>query len=269
MKKRLLLLFISIMAINTVNAQDDNYYPPAREKSRIDPNRLRFGAFFAPNISWMKPTASRSNDRLYNVSSRGSRTGYAWGLLMDYYFTENYGLSTGFQFNTTGGRILATYNNNITPPAEAYVKFADFNYRLQYLEVPLHFKVISDEITSGLKIFGNIGLGLGINVSKKATYEVITSRPVINGSVDQRTTGDNEKLIGAFSIAPVLFQLNVGGGVEYPISDKISLYSGLFFNNGFTPDVTNPREIKQGYEGKFSDGGVRLNNFALRIGLFF
>lgn len=269
MKKYLLLLFINLLILNTAAAQDYEYGPPERGGRRIDPQRLRFGVFFAPNISWMKPTASRSNDRLYNVKKFGSRTGYGWGMLIDYYFTENYGLATGFQFNTTGGRILATFNNTMPVPTEAYVKYADFNYRLQYIEVPLNFKVKSDEITSGLKVFGNFGLALGINVSKKATYEVVTSRQVIGGSVEQIAAGDNEKLIGTFSINPILFQLNVGGGVEYPISNKISLYSGLFFNNGFTPDVTNPSHIKQGYDGKFSDGGIRLNNFALRIGLFF
>jgi hypothetical protein len=268
MKKHLLLLFISLLIANIAMAQDYEY-EPARGGRKINPDRLRFGVFFAPNLSWMKPTASRSNDRLYDVKSNSSRTGYAWGLMIDYYFTENYGLASGFQLNTTGGRILATFNSTMPIPNEAYVKRADFNYRLQYLELPFHFKVKSDEISSGLKAFGNIGLSLGINTSKKATYEVRTVRPIAGGNVEEVASGDNEKLIGSFSINPILFQLNVGGGIEYPISNKISLYTGLFFNNGFTPDVTNPTNIKQGYAGKFSDGGVRINNFALRIGLFF
>lgn len=269
MKKHLLVLIVNLLILNTVAAQDYDNEPSYSGRNRIDPGRLRFGVFIGPNISWMKATANKSDDRQYNVKSNGSRTGYAWGLMLDYFFTENYGLSTGFHFNTTGGRIVSTFNNAMPVPTDAYVKFADFNYRLQYIELPLNFKVKSDEITQGLKAFGNIGLGMGINVSKKATYQVISSRQVIGGPVDQVTAGDNEKITGTFSITPILFQLNVGGGVEYPVSDKISLYAGLFFNNGFTPDVTNPRDIKIGYEGKFSDGGVRLNNFALRIGLFF
>jgi len=46
----------------------------------------------------------------------------------------------------------------------------------------------------------------------------------------------------------------------------------LFFNNGFAPDATNPEKYdgsRLGYQGTFRDGNVRLNNFALRVGLFF
>jgi hypothetical protein len=80
--------------------------------------------------------------------------------------------------------------------------------------------------------------------------------------------GDREKLKG-LGIAPVLLQMNIGGGIEIPVTDKMSIYTGLFFNNGFVPDVTNPKELDLDYKGRFSDGNVRLNNIALRLGMFF
>ena len=70
-----------------------------------------------------------------------------------------------------------------------------------------------------------------------------------------------------------MLQMNIGAGAEYPISNKLTAYAGLFFNNGFTPDATAPQKYdseKLGYgKGEFKDGNTRLNNFALRIGLFF
>ena len=57
--------------------------------------------------------------------------------------------------------------------------------------------------------------------------------------------------------------------MEYAVSSKMSVYAALLFNNGFAPDVTNPKELDLDYKGKFSDGNVRMNNIALRLGLFF
>lgn len=242
--------------------------PVSRTKGNTELRKFRFGVYFAPNISWMKPTANKSDDRLYVVESQGSRGGYSWGLLADYYFAENYGIATGFQLNTTGGKILAEQNLQVDQDTTTdVVKSADIAYRVQYLEIPFNLKLRSDEIGKGVRVFGQLGLTAGINISKKATYEVLY-RDIATAS-DKTVTGENEKLQGGLSIAPVMLQMNVGAGIEYPITEKMSFYTGLFFNNGFAPDATNPREIKLDYKGKFSDGNVRLNSFSLRFGIFF
>lgn len=234
-------------------------------------NNFRFGVFIAPNISWMKPTANKSDDKQYLVSSEGNKAGFTWGLLMDYPFDDNYGIATGFYLTTTGGKILATQNTNVAQPnLTNIVKSADFDYRLQYLEVPFALKLRSDEMAGGINLFGQMGLALGINISKKATYDVVyTDTSSAGGIIDKTASGEKEKLFGGLSIAPVMLSLNIGGGIEYALTNKMSLYLGLFFNNGFAPDVTNPRAIDMDYKGKFSDGNVRMNNFSLRVGLFF
>ena len=69
-----------------------------------------------------------------------------------------------------------------------------------------------------------------------------------------------------------MFQMNIGAGAEYPLNNKLRAYAGIFFNNGFAPDATNPQDFdedKLGYKGDFRDANTRLNNFALRLGLFF
>lgn len=265
-------LFIFLVA-TTARGQDYDYEQPrgrksSRHSSGVD--YMRFGVFIAPNISWMKPTANKSDDRQYLVTANGSRTGFTWGLMIDNFFSENYGVSWGFYLNTTGGKILAENNPAVLPSnTPDIVRSADFSYRLQYVEIPLALKLMSDELPGGYKVFGNIGAALALNVSKRATYDVRYYKSLANGNVELPATGDNEKLTGGFSITPVLLEMQIGGGLEYPISEKVSFYTGLFFNNGFGPDVTNPRKYDLGYTGQFTDGSIRLNNFALRIGLFF
>jgi hypothetical protein len=261
--KRTLLVFSLILGVAAAKAQN---YEVVDDGPHIDVNRLRFGAYFAPNVSWMKPTSGKTDNGVYRVRSNGSRVGYTWGLMMDYFFAENYGISTGFQINNTGGSIRT--NRLETDSVANTVYNSDFKYSLQYLEIPFQLKLLSDPIASAndLSVFGQIGLTAGFNIGKKATYEV--------GYTDmyggyQTIEGDKEKLSGSFTIAPFMLQLNIGGGIQKPISEKMDFYFGLFFNNAFLPDVTNPNEYDLDYNGKFSDGNIRLNSFAFRLGLFF
>lgn len=241
------------------------------DKGGAELKKTRFGLFIAPNSSWMKPTASKSNDGLYNVSSNGSKIGYSWGLMVDYFFAENYGITTGVQLNTTGGIINATYDPaKVSNPAPVnLVKTAEIDYRLQYFEVPFGLKLMSDNLSGGLRVFGNLGITAAINFGKKGSYTVSYTDTSAGSVVDKQVTGENEKLRSGLSVTPLLFQMNLGAGVEYQVSNKMSFYAGLFFNNGFAPDVTSPKDLNMGYKGTFTDGNIRLNSMSLKIGMFF
>lgn len=271
--KYLLTILFTLTTTTAALAQYTYGEPIATENGPSNIKKTRFGLFLAPNSSWLKPTSSKSNDGVYEVSSSGSIIGFTWGLMVDHFFAENYGITTGIQLNTTGGNINATYLNTTGAAVPVgTVKAADIDYRLQYLEIPFGLKLMSDNLSSGVRVFGNVGITAGINISKKGNYEITytdTSSNTTTGMQDVVLTGDNEKLRGGLSVTPILFQMNLGGGIEYQATDKMSIYAGLFFNNGFAPDVTNPKELNLNYKGRFSDGNVRLNNIALKIGIFF
>lgn len=270
MKKTLVLTFItSLIALGATAQQYDGTAPTGLENTdkahRIDVKKLHFGAYVAPTVTWMQPNSSKSEDQKYHVDGNGSKMGYLWGLMADYYFTENYGISTGFNLNRGGGEIITSLIHDSGPVANT-VKYANFNYNLQYLDLPFALKLRSDEFKNGLSVFAQIGLTLKINISKKSRYIV---NYYDENATYQTASGDNEILRGGLSINPILLEMNVGGGIEYPITDKLSFYTGIFFNNGFLPDVTNPENYSLGYNGSFKDANTRLNNFALRVGIFF
>lgn len=281
--KQLTLTFTLIIATSIASLAQYTYGEPVGNSNKKSNNnsrpvyslrKTRLGLFVSPLNSWMKPTASKSNDGLYLVESDGSKVGYSWGLMVDHFFAENYGIATGAQLTTTGGIINAEYDAAKLPnPAkEDIVKSARIDYRLQYFEVPFGLKLLSDDLGGGLRIFGNLGITASINIGKKGTYSVTYTKasstvpPVIS---DTTITGENERLRGGLSITPVLFQMNLGAGMEYQITSKMSLYMGLFFNNGFAPDATKPNQLKMDYDGEFTDGNIRLNNLALKVGLYF
>jgi hypothetical protein len=240
------------------------YEPKTRS---IDVNRIRFGAFVAPNISWMKPTAATDDKNEYKTTSDGSKIGFTYGLMADYFFAENYGVVTGISINSTGGKMIASRIAQDTAANKVYR--AEFDYRLQYLDIPLALKLRTDEI-NGFRFFGQLGVSLGFNISKKADYSVNYSDA---SAVRHDTSGTKIKITGDLgTIAPIMMQMNIGAGFEYPFNNKLSAYVAIFFNNGFAPDATNPEKFensKLGYSGTFRDANTRLNNFALRVGLFF
>jgi outer membrane protein W len=270
--KRITLLFVSIFAMSGSSfAQEDDLGNGRRSGvPRQSSTPWHLGVFFAPNVSWMKPNNSKSNDGVHKVVNEGSKVGYNWGLMADYYFSDNYAIETGFDLNTTGGIISTTIVPAMIPAGESYVKTSSFNYTLQYIQVPFNLKLRSDELGPGLKLFGQLGVTGGININKKATYAVTYYD--VNLNADKVATGEKERITGNLTISPLMFSLNVGGGVEYPVGEKLSLYGGIFFNNGFAPDATNPANYTLGYDASgasFKDSNTRLNNFSLRLGVFF
>jgi len=236
----------------------------AQEESstvNIDSKKLRFGVFVAPTMSWMRPTTDKTDDGEYAPENQGSKIGFTYGLMAEYNFADNYAFVTGLQVNMGGGKISSKYIGAERPSG---VVSAEYNYRLNYLEIPVGLKLRTDPI-SGFRFFGQLGLTTGFNIAKKASYTVSYEE----NNVLRTATGNNEKIKGTLAIAPVMFTMNIGAGAEYPINNKLAAYVGIFFNNGFAPDATNPNKYNTPYGATFKDGNTRLNNFALRLGLFF
>lgn len=220
--------------------------------------KVRFGVFVTPTISWMRPTAAKNGDQ--TQKSGGSKVGLTYGLMADYNFTSNYAIATGLQVNSTGGKIET---ENLKAADQGVLK-SNINYSLQFLEIPVALKLKTDPVGK-FTFFGQAGLTLAINISKKMTYDIVQKRAAGDSTYK---SDEKEKITGGVgNIVPVLFQMNVGIGTQYAIGPKLDAYFGIFFNNGFAPDVTKPNKYKGLPE--FNDGNTRLNNFAFRFGFYF
>src|SRR5690606_32481553 len=86
---------------------------------------------FATNMGWI-----RYGDTENHTSS--SKFGFAYGLLADFAFTENYYFSTGLLVNTLNSE--ATYPD---PASNASGSLVSNEYRLQYAEIPISLKLKS------------------------------------------------------------------------------------------------------------------------------
>lgn len=257
-KNRLIALAVVMIAAHPLRAQE----LADKLETHTAPEtfgKLRIGVMVAPGLTWMRPSAEK--DGLQTQRSAGNKIGFMYGLMLDYQFAPNYALISGLQINSTGG-IIETVN----PAAvDLWASKSHMNYSLQYLEIPIGIKLKSDPINR-IRIFGQAGLSMGFNIGKKATYEIVQHRVAGGDSVFKADA--KEKLTGGIgNVAPIMFQMNLGAGIQYAVSKNVDAYLGIFFNNGFAPNATDP--TKNDKLPKFTDGNTRMNSVSLRMGFYF
>jgi hypothetical protein len=213
---------------------------------------VRIGFLLEPNISWFHPAEN-------GVKNDGSKVGINYGLMIDYEFNDNYILATGLQVSHVGGKLSYTGNTwtdknvgYVSADNSAVTNTANYNVSIQYVQIPFAIKLLSDN-KGKANFWGSFGGFLAIPV--KARADVQTNFAV--GGVSNFSK-DNDNVIS--NIQPLNIGMQIGAGVEFPLSNKNSLVAGLIFNNGFI-DAT-----KNGSWG--NDGRVNLNNIALKLGVF-
>lgn len=190
----------------------------AQEKSKV-----RLGLTAHPNFGFLK---------VENGKGDGVSLGFAYGLLSDIDFAENYSFATGLQITSVNGagKIL-----NYQPHHGTKLSNADYDtkFKMQYIEVPLSIKLKTEEVAD-LKWYGQFGLTTGFRISAKMDVEA-----------DNTPIWTDHKANGAtrFFRAGML----IGGGAEYRIDGKTSLLIGATYNNGLTNIGDSNQTVKNHY----------------------
>ncbi len=187
---------------------------------------VSLGITFAPNMAWMRHGDAEGYQNT-------PKFGFAYGLLADFAFTENYYFATGLLINTLNSDVeYADPTINTTPGADLTQSF-----RLQYAEIPITVKLKST-MRYFRSYYGQFGFtgGVKLNAKEKGL-----------GNSTRSSMGDDADF---FRLA-----LQIGGGVEWQLDHNMVMATGLSFNNGFT------RAIK--------DGEPRNSYVAFNFGIFF
>ncbi len=214
---------------------------------------FRIGFLLEPNVGWLHPNEN-------GVSSDGAKVGINYGLMIDYEFADNYILATGLQISQIGGKLSYTGNTwdgkhvgLLSADNSSVNNTANYNIGIQYVEIPFALKLKSNN-KGKLNYWGCFGGFLAVPTKARADYQ---SNFTVNGVANY--SKDNDNILSATQ--PINIGMQIGAGVELPISSSNTLVAGLIFNNGFI-DVT-----KNGSWG--NDGRINLNNLALKLGIFF
>ena len=219
MKK--IILFLSFFAFLT-------------QSSAQDLKNFRLGLIFSNNLMF----PSSDNTKIKSIPSYD----FDYGLSVDYFFTENYALSSGVYME----HAIMARNNGMALFADSTFLASDFaveknitsntaNYReritAMHLNIPLSFKLKTNEI-GYFKYFGDIGVLNSFRIQSRYSLEDTEIQKVRFGKKSAELNNINYKT-NLYN-----FSIKVGGGFEDVIEDsdakatyvrKLSLRTGIMF----------------------------------------
>lgn len=212
---------------------------------------LKFGLKAFPALGWSRvdpASFTKSDGSTINYEANPAQFRGGFGLFADYYYNDNVAVNFGlnYLFNSSGYSISASDGSIAKSDGVR-------EYSIQYLQLPLALKLISNEVMDNVKIYFSPGFALnlntGANIDGKSTFQSKPGDPV------KRYT----KEISLFALDFI-----VSTGVEYELSNGMKALIGISYMHGlFDFNSRNDDFIK--------DGGFAVRNslIALDFGLKF
>ncbi|MES2560008.1 MAG: porin family protein [Bacteroidota bacterium] len=224
--------------------------------------QIKIGVRVAPQMTW-----STSDNK--STTTNGTRINVAYGMMLDYFFTENYALGTEFGIQSFGTNLnldksrysSITYTdreNNNAVTTIANLEDLTYDYQLRYITVPIMLKMRTNEI-GNLRYYAEFGYASGFLIRSKADVSmdrfeltnVNINEPDDEDKFDINTQKYSDK------VSSYRGSLVFGAGVQYNIFGNSMLIAGLRYDNGFTSFTSDDR------------WSTSLSNVALNIGMLF
>lgn len=210
MKKALFTIITLIVLTINVSAQ----YKP-----------FQFGLKVEPGAAWLK----LNSDDIYDGKTKMS---FNWGFVGNFYFVENYGLSTGFNVR---------YANAEYSFCDSVMEYSR-TIKNQYLEIPISLMMRTEAIDK-IRIFGNIGYGLGI---------------CLDNELKSFDASGYEADIDADNFNKIRHAFIIKLGIEYNVYKSSCLTAAIVYNNNFV-----------NIYDRNATHDVMINNLCLEIGFLF
>ncbi|MCC3155040.1 porin family protein [Hymenobacter sp. BT770] len=228
MKKIFLALLVIAASIHTASAQ------------------FEIGLKVSPSITSLR--AESPADHAF--TSDGSQVGFGGGLVVDYFFGENYAFSTGLLLTGKGGSIKYTdVSGGVT--GQSFVVPLKFN--TQYLGVPLTVKLFTNEIAPATRLYFQVGGALNVPIGTRINSSKFFKDPATN---NENKASDYVYFVDADALVSV--------GTEYQMAKSTKLFAGISYNRGLV-DIDHYFEKSRG----FKDVTIKNSSFALDLGIKF
>jgi Outer membrane protein beta-barrel domain len=230
MKKVILALLALIATAETASAQ------------------VEIGLKVSPAITSVRAESTTKNA----FASDGSRLGFSGGLVVDYFFGENYAFSTGLELAGKGGTVRYTdYQNSGAGVGNAFQ--TSYKMSTQYLQVPLTVKLFTNEITTATRLYFQVGGSLNVPIGARINGSKFYTDPA-NGT--ENKASDYVYFFDADAL--------VAAGAEYTLGQSTKLFAGLGYHRGLV-DIDHYFESKRG----MSDVTIKNSSFGLDLGIKF
>lgn len=229
MKKN--ILFLSLLLLFTFQFSSS-------VNSQSNP-KMKMGLKVAPNIAWMNPgTKGYTND--------GARIGATIGFVSDFYFAENYALSTGLNFQFLNGKLR--YSDSIQVEGSQGLKDGEMfrKYNFLYVEIPLLVKMKTKKFGK-FSYFGQMGLGTAFRI-----------KTTVNEHFELSTGGGSDQQFDYTEAALIKESIIIGLGTEFHVDESSRLVIGLSYSNALNNILTG-KNMKSGLPEKSTLNFVELN----------
>ena len=225
MKKILLALLAFAATIGTASAQ------------------FEIGLKVSPSITSLRAESTSAN----NFATDGSKLSFGGGLVVDYFFGENYAISTGLLLTGKGGNMVYTDIVGNTP---VIVKQ---KIATQYLGIPLTVKLFTNEISSGTRLYFQVGPSLNVPIGTRINGSKFFTDPATG---KENKAGDYIYFVDADIMA--------GAGVEYQLAKSTKVFAGITYQRGLV-DIDHYFESTR----SFKDVTIKNSGVALDLGIKF
>jgi hypothetical protein len=199
--------------------------------------KISFGIHADPVISWFATDVRE-------VSNKGARAGFNFGLNFNNYFSKNYSFSTGISLISAGGSLansdttLFKFTNFVsTVPAGKPII-----YKIQYLSIPVGLKLQTNQI-GYITFFTDLGLDPKVVISGKADIPFL-------GIKSENAT----KELNLFNLS-----YHITAGIEYSFGGTTALVAGLNFDNNFLDITRDNGQIKDKVSHKLLSFRLGIN----------
>ncbi|MGB0984235.1 MAG: porin family protein [Saprospiraceae bacterium] len=226
-------------------------------------SNLKLGIQASPTFSWM----TTNNN---NITSDGTVAGFNLGITGQYYFSENYSLVSGISLLLNqGGGLKYDYAGNFLEKAaedrattptvtqlDSISTGSTIKFKAQYIEIPFSIRLRTNEF-GYLRYFAELPMfTLAFNTQGRGD--------ISGGNV----VSENENI--SDDIVPIAFRWGLGAGVEYSISENLSLVGGVYYNSTLT-DVVRDGVIfgAAGASNTEEDSKATTQSITIRIGVVF
>lgn len=189
---------------------------------------FQFGFKGGVNLGWFKSD-------LDNFNNDGTQFGGSWGFVADIFMMESYAFTTGFDvlYLNAEGNIADSIKIEETA---MYVDGQSYHkIKSKYIQIPIVFTMKTNTIKEKLRIYGQIGYGLGILLQAKEDYKFVENNGTANNQEEKGKSYDG--------LSATRSSLILGIGVEVPLHKSTYLRTGFKFDNCFV-DIAKSDEIK-------------------------
>lgn len=203
---------------------------------------LLTSSVFAQIEIGIKVSPSIANNRVIAEQRHGfdntqARARFGVGVVVDYFLTETYALSTGLNYTSKGSGVSYTV---IAPD--------DDKFSLQYIELPVMMKLYTNDVATDTKVYFHLGPSLNTNIAAK-----VNDDKILPGG--QLAT----KRFNTVEVSAIL-----GTGAELQLGQSTKIFGGIAYHRGLT-------NIDNAYGRELNDRNISIRSgaFVLDLGLKF